>query len=253
MKKCLALLLSLTLLTGCLGTLVPKKVEFLQDKVALVPEPTSREKELQKQVAQRAHEKAQETYVAALTNHCVPQVVSPAADTVILTESVSRSVGPPVSPASVTKPARDLAAELDTAIAKLDRRLDEFKEDNNHNAGKKIEGTGLFQIPYFVWLLICAALAFLALLFIGFLWTAVKLYSLSNPPVALGLNAIQTGAGFAKRALSEVIKGGQEFKQAVQDRFDDPETQAEILELFRLHQERSQSVDTQNLIKELKK
>ncbi|WP_196301940.1 hypothetical protein, partial [Streptococcus pneumoniae] len=75
-------------------------------------------------------------------------VILPAGETAILSEAVADSVGPPLKPSN--DPAPVLADKLSHTIAVLDKRLEQFKEDNNENAGKKIEGTGLLQIPYFV-------------------------------------------------------------------------------------------------------
>lgn len=229
--------------------LVPKKVEFFQDKVKAVPEQTAREQETQRQAAHRTYEKSQQALSSALVEGCSTNVVMPASETVVLAKAVSTSVGPPLAPS--TLPSKELAAKLDTAGAALDRRLEAFKEDNNENTGKKIEGTGLFSVPYLVVLGAALLGIFVIIIFVGLAWTAVKLYALSNPPLALGLKAVQTSASFAKQALSEVLKGGEEFKKAVKTVVADPALQQQVLDLFRVNQERAQAPTTQDVIKEL--
>ena len=145
MKRLFALLaLSSVLFTGC-SSLIPKQVEFFQDKVERFPVAKSSEKEIQRQAAQKAAEQARETLKAALIDGSTVAVVKPADETVKLTDSVSRSLGPPVSPSKL--PADELSQKLDHAVAKLNQRLDDFKADNDKNAGKKIEDTGLFKVP----------------------------------------------------------------------------------------------------------
>lgn len=249
MKKSL-LTLALICLTGC-SMLVPKKVEFFQDKVQPVPEQTAKEREVQRQTAARAYEKTLQVYSSALTDGSTTNVVVPAEEAVTLTKAVSTSVGPPLAPSML--PSRELAAKLDTTGAKLTRRMDEFKQENNENTGKKIEGTGLFSVPYLVMLGGAVLLVFVAFVVISLIWGAIKLYSVANPPVALGVKAIQTSASFAKQALSQVIKGGEQFKDAVKAEVADPALQQKVLDLFRINQERVQSPDTQDVIKELTK
>lgn len=229
--------------------LVPKRVEFFQDKVRAVPEQTAKDREIERQTAARAYEKAQEVYAEALKEECPPVVTAPAEETVALTKAVSTSVGPPLAPSTLS--SKELATKLDTAGAKLTKRVDAFKEENNENAGKKIEGTGLFSAPYLVVLGGAIVLVFVLLFLAGLAWTALKLYGLSNPPIALGLKAVQTSASFAKSALSEIIKGGEEFKKSIKAELTDPAVQQKVLDLFRINQKQAQAPVTQDVIKEL--
>jgi hypothetical protein len=244
--------LTVILLAGALGagcsTLIPKKVELFQDKVATVPEPKPRELEVQRQAAQRAHEKAREALDAAFDTQAAPQVVVPVQEVEKLTEAVSVSLGPPLKPAPTNVPSAVLATELRTAVAKLNQRMDDFKADNNENAGKKIEGTGLFQVPYFVWLGGFLLFAFIGVIVLGVLWSFVKMFAMTNPPTQLGVSAVQLGTGFVKRALSEVAKGGEEFKKRLSKTVSDPALQGQIKDLFREEQLKAQSRDTQDLL-----
>lgn len=243
--KLLPLILVLCL-TGC-GTLIPKKVEFFQDKVKAVPEATAKEKEIQRQAAAKAAEKAQDTLVTAIKENCSTNVVVPAQETAVLTDAVSDSLGPPAKPSTDSSAA--LAAKLEATLAKLSARLEDFKKQNDENAGKKIEGTGLFQIPYFVWLAICGVIFFVGLIFLSVLWTAVKMYSISNPPVAVGVSAIQAGSKFFKKGFSQVLAGGEKFKEAIEKEL--PEVKEKVLGIFRREHMQAQDKDVQDVVKGL--
>lgn len=251
MKRFLSILVLSALVSGC--SLIPKPVELFQDKVKKFPVAKQSDKEIQRQTALRAKEKAKETYGAALSTDAAPSVVAPAEETVILSDAVSESLGPPVKPASIDKPSADLARELGTSIAKLNQRLDDFKNDNDENAGKKIEGTGLFQIPYFIWLGGFIVFGLIGFVILSVLWAFVKMAAMSNPPVQLGVSAAQLGANFLKKSVSELTKGGEEFKNKLSGVISDPETLEAVKELFRSEHERAQSGDVQALVKTLTK
>lgn len=240
-------------LVGC--SIIPKRVELGQDKVEKFPVAKAREVEVQRQAAQRAAAKADETLQAAIKTDSAPEVVSPAAETKVLTESVSRSLGNPLSVAPIGVKSDALAAKLDTAGAKLNRRIDDFKDDNNKNIGHKIEGTGFLQVPYIVWLGGAVALFFVGLIIAGVLWTALKMYGLSNPPVALGVKAVQVGGAVAARSVGQLIKGGEKFKGWLKTEVPEitDEARAKIEDLFHSAHKESQDEQVQNVVKELTK
>jgi len=246
MKKLLTILLALTL-TGC-GTLIPKRVELGQDKVEKVPVASATELEKQRRAAAMAEEQAQKTLDAAIGVDAPVCVTQPAAATVDLTDALAKSVGPPKNPIQPNEDPHKVANDLRSAVAKLNARLDEFKADNDKNAGKKIEGTGWLQVPYFIWLGGFLLVAFVGFILLGVAWTFVKMYAMSNPPVQLGVNAVQLGANFLKKAVGEITKGGEKFKQAVEREVKDPALQARIKDLFRVEHERAQSSDVQELV-----
>lgn len=234
-------------LCGC--GLWPKNVEFGQDKVKKFPVAAPKEKEVQKQVAQRAEETARETLDAAVKEESSPAVIVPATETVVLTDVLSESLGPPMKPAPKDTESSALAQELRTSIAKLDKRLDDFKVTNDENVGKKIEGTGWLSVPYFLWVAI--------MLFVGFvIWIILKsllsVAAAGSPPVAVGLKVAQVGGKVLSRAFGQVIKGGEEFKNRVKAEVKDADLQARILELFRSSQMQHQDQDVQQAIQKLK-
>jgi hypothetical protein len=247
MRKALAILLALAL-TGC-GTLIPKRVELGQDKVEKVPVASATELEKQRRAAAMAEEQANKTLEAAIGVDAPVCVTEPAKATVDLTDAVAKSVGPPKNPIQPNEDPHKVANDLRSAIAKLNARLDDFKADNDKNAGKKIEGTGWLQVPYFIWLGGFLLVAFVGLVLFGVAWSFVKMYAMSNPPVQLGVNAVQMGANFLKKAVGEITKGGERFKQAVEREVQDPALQARIKELFRVEHERAQSSEVQELVK----
>lgn len=233
------------LLSGCL---MPKQVEFGQDRVKPFPVAKAAETEVQRQTAQRAARKADETFRAALETQASLVVVKPAAETAVLTEAVTTSLGPPLSPAPDTTTSVQLAQKLDTAVAKLETRIDGFKTGNNENVGKAVEGTGVFQIGYLTQFLVIGALLFLA-------WIAVKVVGLFNPAVAVGSRVLSGGIGgvskLVGKGFSEVIEAGEEFKEQVEKKFEDPATKKKILELFHAAQVGKQSRDVQDVIRNL--
>lgn len=246
MRKWFALVLCAGLLAGC-SSFLPKRVELFQDKVERVPTPTLREKETQKQAAALAAEKAAEALQAALLEGSSPAVVDPAEDASILTLSLTKSLGPPLDPWD--REVEVLARKLLEEVADLNRRLDKFAEDQRENEGKKIEGSGVFQVPYFVWLG-GAGLFVVILIFVGGI--VLKVASISNPAVAVGTRIASMGASRLARGFGQVVEAGEGFKDEIKSRFD--EAQATVIkEIYRKHQERVQDNDVQAAIRELTK
>ncbi len=247
----LAITLALTL-TGC-SSLIPKRVELGQDKVEKMPVAKASEREIQRQVAQRLAQKADETFRAAISVEAPNIVAVPAAESAVLAKANSTSLGPPLKSANPLMTSTDLAAKLDTAVAKLTARIDDFREDNDKNAGHKIEGTGFLQIPYVVWL--GGAVVLFVILFVvaGVGWSFLKMYSLSNPPVALGLKAVQTGGALATKAVSQLIAGGKEFEKQLATKVSgvSDEAKEQIIELFRASHKQESDKDVRAVVDHL--
>jgi hypothetical protein len=238
------------LLGGCFA---PRPLEFGQDKVREFPVAKASERETQRQAAQRASRKADETLLAALQEGSSSAVMIPAKETGLLTEAISVSLGPPLNPAAPTVSSEDLARRLETATAKFNSRVEDFKEDNNENAGKKIEGTGLFQIGYMSYLAIMAVVLFVGVILFKVGSMALKAYSLSNPAVAVGLNAVQAGGALASKALGQVLTAGESFKADLKTKVPGltDELAAAVLAHFRTTHERKQDQDVQSVIRQL--
>jgi hypothetical protein len=252
MKRNFAYLISLALLvigTGC-TSLVPKNVEFFQKKVQPVPVATSSDREIQRQAAALAAKRAQDTLDAALLERVTNSVIEPAKDTVILTESVTESLGPPLHPQMGD--ASVVAARLDAAVAGLNKKLEAYRAEVQSLQGKKIEDTGLVKVSYFTYLLCWGAGALVVLLLGSVAWGALKIYGIANPVVGLGTNAVSLGAATVSKALSQVIAGGEEFKTAVEAKFGTgSEVAKQVLDLFTVAHQKNQDSDVQVAVKTL--
>lgn len=231
-------------LTGC--GLIPKRVEFFQEKVRPVPALRDGDKEVQRQAAKQAAERADETLKAALHEGSGPAVVEPAKETAQLTDVVSESLGPPLHRSTET--SEQLVLRLEKTIAKLNQRIEDFKKDNDENAGKKIEGTGLISVPYFAWLGIVGAALFV-IYFV--LRTLVTVAAAGSPPVALGLQAVQLGGRGVAALAKEVIHGGEVFKEKLAESGLAEEVQEQVKKLFVSSHREAQSPSTQDAIKKL--
>ena len=248
MKKLFLSLAAVLLFSGC--SLIPHKVEFFQKKVAAFPEPSAKQVEVQKQTAQRAKESAKETLTAVLQS-ADTNAISPATNTVILTDAVSESLGPPVKPS--VAPAPELAQELLTQVAKLNKRIDAFAEKNEKVEGKKIEGTGLLQIPYLVYVGLIVLVLVIAWHLAHGVLDGLKFAGVANPAlgVAGGLgSAAMTGIEhlFGK-GFSQVVKGGEDFKVWVEKNVDDSGMKQKILDAFASAHKQAQDEAVQNAVK----
>ncbi len=250
-KQILGWMVAAALILG--GCFMPKPIEGFQDKVRAFPTAKAAETETQRQVAQRAARKADETLVAALKEGSSPAVILPAKETGFLAESVSVSLGPPLKPAAPEVTSEELARRLDTATAKLNVRVEDFKQDNDENKGKTIEGTGLFQIGYVSYLAIVAGVLFLVYILFRVGVLALKAYSASNPAVAVGLNAVQAGGALASKALGQVLHAGENFKDGLKEKVPGltDELAAQVIAHFRTSHQKAQDQDVQSVIRQL--
>jgi hypothetical protein len=248
MKKIalVVLIASLVASAGC--SLIPKKVEFFQDKVHQVPAPTQKQKELQREAAQKANEKASDTLHAALAEGSSTNILAPAVETEKLTAVVAESVGAPAKPtANIQTDA--LIADLRGQIAKLEKKMDSFTVENNENAGKKIEGTGAISVPYFVY-----AGGFVLIIFVG--WhlakTALTVASAANPGAAVGVGAMNIAGNLAGKGLNQVVTGSKEFLTWVGKELD-PVVAAKVTDAFGAAQNKAQDKDVQIVVKTIAK
>ncbi len=247
-RKILSLLAtSLLLLTSC-GTLIPKPVELFQKKVHSFPEATNSQKELQKEAAERAKEKAAETLLAATAENTSTNVITPARETAVLTDAVAESVGAPASRPNESSQA--LADELRASIAKLDKKIDSFKQANEKLEGKKVEGTGLVQVPYLAYVGVIALI-----IFVG--WhlakTALTVASAANPGALVGVGAMNVAGSLAGKGLTQVVQGGKDFLGWVEKEVTDPALKQKITDAFVTAHKLAQDGDVQAIVKPLTK
>lgn len=234
-------------LTGC-GTLVPKRVEFFQDKVQEYPEYRDYAKELQRKLVQRLEEKSNQTVEAAIAEKASTNVIAPAKEVKQLARVEAAIVGPPEKPA--TEPTEELAAKMTREFAILNARIEEFKVDNNVNVGKKIEGTGLVRIPYFYWIGGIIGVL-LILFFVGRL--ALQAYAMVNPGAAIGFNMVNAASSVVSKGFGQLIKGGENFKNWVEKEVQDAGLKEKILEAFQSTQMKAQDKDVQDTVRALTK
>lgn len=246
MNKLLLIFLLAPMLAGC-GTLIPKRVELGQDKVQKFPLPSNSEEEARRQALQKLSEKARDAEQRAQGEACSAEV--PAAEAVDLAEALGRSYGPPKS--RYSGPSSNLVEKLDHQTATYQAALRGFARDNDENAGKKIEGTGWLQVPYIAW---AGGFIFLCVLGYAALKIGLGIVSAMNPAVGLGLNGIRNvGSSFLSKAFSQVLKGGEEFKSALDKIIPDEAIAQKIKDHFRATHQQAQDEQVQNFVKELTK
>lgn len=240
-------------LSGCgvFSALVPKDVEFAQDKVKAVPVQTDAAQERQRQAAQYINQKAQEAETAAAETQVDPKVAGPLKELHVVATGLTISLGPPSSPyhdwfsSQPDTVARDLATKLQSDVAKLNSKIDDFRKSTQKDVGKKIEGTGLIKMGYFTYLGCIIGLILLV-------WLAVKIYGMINPAVGLGSSVIgAVGSKVVSKAFSEVVAGGEAFKQYIDNSPLTDDVKNYVKSLFVQAHTSNQSADIQSLVDKL--
>ncbi len=249
MKSYLTPLIFSLLLTGC--SLIPKNVEFFQSKVHKFPTPSAKQIELQREVAERAKEKARETLVAATQENASTNVVNPAQEAAELTDAASQAVGAPSGRPSAG--TTELADSLRSSLAKHDAKVETFAKANDKEAGKKVEGTGLISIPYFVYL---GAFVVVAVIGWHLAHTALTVAGTVYPPAAIpatvALGGMNIASELAGKALKQVVAGGQSFKTWIDNEIPDAALKAKIISAFTANHQTAQDEDVQTLVKGIK-
>ena len=235
----------LVTLVGC-GTLIPKKVEFFQKKVQAVPTKTASDEEAEREAAYAAHLAARLTVESAVSNHSPATVIGPAKTTERLTDAVTTSLGPPQDIPSL-KSVDKIAARVIENRADLNRKIDRYAAKVDPLVGKKIEGTGLVRVPYFVYVGSLIVLAFLV-------WTGLKIYGSINPVVGLGTNVVgRVASSVLQKGYSEIVSGGEAFKDYLEKSGIESSAKEKVLDLFSRAHKENQSPNTQVLVRELTK
>lgn len=249
MKKIILLpLLLLTLLNGC--SLIPKNVEFFQSKVGHLPVATESEKEYERRVAKLTQERVHQVNDAAIASNAGANVLVPAGDAVRLADALQTEIGPPKNPASDSDSA---ILDLAHARAKRDYKTDDFAVKNAEVAGKKIEGTGLFQVPYFIYLGAFIVVAVIVWHLLKILLTAATLTPQGAIAGSVGLGVMNIGSDLAGKALTQVIAGGKSFLGKIGSVVDDPAVVAKIQNLFAEAHNYQQDSDVQTVVKTVNK
>jgi hypothetical protein len=202
--------------------------------------------ELQRETAQRAADSAAQTLHSALVEGATTNVVASATDTEKLTVAIAESVGAPEK--TNGKTTDNLIQALRAQEAKTDGKIDAFAKENNENAGKKIEGTGLVQVPYFAW-----TGGILVVLLVGWyiLRTVAGAAALANPGAAVGVGALNVAGNVVGKGFQQLVKGGEAFKTWVEKEISDPVLKQKVIDTFTTLHKTAQDEDVQTVVKNL--
>lgn len=229
-------------MTGC--GLIPKRVEYFQRKVEAVPQKPAALVEAEKQGAELAARLAWSAQVAAHAEQASTNVLNPLDGLAVVSKSVSGSLGQPESKWSGEPTS--LADRLDTRNARLDAKLEDYAASVQRDVGKKIEGTGLFRIPWIIngalWIGIPLAL----------FWVARMALNIWNPVIGGVVGqAERVGVDVVRRGFGQVIAGVESFKAKVDAMDLDDKAKAAIKGLLREKLTDNQDSDVQAAIKKL--
>lgn len=233
--------------SGC--GLIPKKVEFFQSKVKPVPAKTTATAEKERQAADFLNRTVSTAYTEAVRdNYTNSSVMNPLLAAKVVAPALSYSLGPPEKPLEDVSvlAAERLALSVNKELAKLNDKIEDYRRDVKPLEGKKIEGTGLIQVPYFVYLG--------GLLVVGMIiWFILKIVAMSNPAVAIGMKTAQIGGSLLSKGFGELIEGGEKFKEKIKTAAKEQFSKEEVIELFRTSHGVKQSREIQDLVDTLTK
>lgn len=231
---------------GC-GTLIPKRVELFQKKVQALPDKSERQREMERQAAAVVVDHATAAMGAARIGNMYRAQVE-LKDVLAAGSGLVTSLGPPFTGWDADIQA--LAVQMQREVSRLNGKLEDYRSRVEPLEGKKIEGTGLIQVPYLLW-----AGGFVVLLVVGFVVLKILLTALqmSNPGVALGLNIARVGGSAASQMLSQVLKGGREFKAGLDQIVEDPAVRQKVLDWFSAAHDKAQDESTRAVVKTLVK
>lgn len=238
--KCLLTAALIFTFTSC-SIFSPGKKEFFQKEVPAYPQKTKVEED-QRVAADFVAKKLTIAVNEAEKNQITNTVLEPIKEAHSVAGPLADSLGHPVTPHIGA--ASNLVAKIDKDESKYEAALRKLEVKLTTLEGKDIEGTGAIQIGYFTYIGILLIVASIG-------WFILKLLALSNPPLALGTQVVSAGASLLRRGFTEVVSAGEKFKDMLKKKVEDPETQQQILDLFRQAHLEVQSADTQQVIKTL--
>lgn len=228
--------------TGC--GLMPKRVEYFQREVQAVPKKPDALVESEKQAAELTARLAWSAQVAAHAEQASTNVINPLDNLAVVSRAVSSSLGPPTSKWSGEPGV--LADRLDTRNAKLDARVEDYRDSVARDVGKKIEGTGLFQIP---WLINAGLWIGIPLLL---LWVVRIALNIWNPAVGVIAGQVERmTVGTLKRAATQTWSGIESFKAKIDALDLDDKVKAMVKGVLREKLVDHQDTDVQQVIQRL--
>jgi hypothetical protein len=223
-------------------------VEYGQSKVKAAPIKRAETVEAEKQAGEFVHREIVAARDAALATGASTNVLNPLSEARIASEGLSYSLGSPAN--RWERSGDELYQRLGRLENKFDTALDDYRKSQAPLVGKKIEGTGLFQIGYFTNVALIVGFLFLV-------YAALKIVFLIYPPVGLGVSGIsavgRVSSSLLKKGFEQVISGSEHFKEALENSGLEEAAKKEVLNLFRLHQMGRQDKDVQDLVKDLTK
>ena len=225
-------------------SLIPKDVEFFQKRVKELPAKTQTHSEVIKEAAAFVAEKTQESHIQAINENSSTNLKYLTYESSIVANSLSDSIGKPANPWK--SDAEKLSLKLDNLEAKLDQKIENFRERNNELKDKSIEGTGLIRMSYISYILLLFG-------FFSLLWFGLKVLSVFNPGIAVGMRVASVPVSLAQKGLGQVIEGIEAAKERIKKDIKNKKVQETILEIIRTEQEKKQNSDVQSLIREVTK
>ena len=231
---------------GC--GLLPKRVEYFQRKVEAVPEKTERASETERQAAAFIATTSREVELLAVREQTSTNMQEAAGEVVTAAQALSTSLGPPAEPWD--HPATPLALKLAHAGNKLDRAVEDYRQDVAPDVGKKIEGTGAIQLGYFTnLLLVGGGLALLTLL----LYTGVKIALSIYAPGVSGVvgQVAKVPLATLKGLAEQTVKGVEGFKSELRSLGLGEKAEAAIRTLLRTELQKKQDGAVQKVARDL--
>lgn len=160
-----------------------------------------------------------------------------------LTQSVQLRVGEPIKiKLDTNENVAQLLATMSKQNAVYTNEIKDYTDKITPNVGKKIDGTGVFEMGYFTYVGIVILLCMIVL-------GVLKFIAIANPGVGTGMKIASNIAG---KALTELAYGGEKFKQYITAKYaDKPQQVAEILATFKQAHLEEQSTETKEIVKKI--
>ena len=233
-------------LAGC--SLIPKAVEFGQKKVKPIPGKTASTVEAEKKAAEFVSEKVVEAREAALVTGASTNVLVPLKEAADASQGLLFSLGAPAD--RWQRSGEELATLLGRQANERDRAIDKLRQSLVPLAGKKIEGSGWFQIPWIVYVLgvVLGVIVVYKLVKIG-----IGIAGTFYPPIGAGESGLRAvgrvAAPIITKGFHQFVAGAESYKDAILKNGWEDKVKQEALALFRTHMMSKQDQDVQTVVK----
>jgi hypothetical protein len=168
--------------------------------------------EAEKQGARLTSDLVEAARIAAWAEAASTNVLDPLNGAYPVALAVSGSMGQPAS--RWQGEPEVLADRIDARSAKLDARVEDYRQDAARDVGKKIEGTGWLKIPYFLNAALVVGIPLVLF------WLAKIALNIWSPAVG-GMfgRVVRVGADTVRRGFSQTLTGLQSAKADI-DKLD---------------------------------